>query len=79
MSDTELEGQEYAYSEYAYLRIQALLYLLMRDHLPTGNVVKLIRELPIVPTEATYTSHELQSYAARLALEVVGTDLEEST
>jgi hypothetical protein len=48
-------------------RIVALLYLLMRDHLPTGNIVALVNEIANHKNkEFQFTSAALQMYATEL-------------
>ena len=50
------------------MRLQAFLYLLMRDHLPTGVVVKLIQDaMKAGSGGATFTSKHLAAIAGNLA------------
>lgn len=50
----------------------SLLYLLMRDAAPTGEVVRIVRMLKgKIGEENRYTSPELQAYAERLADEML--------
>lgn len=46
------------------------LYLLMRDAAPTGEIVRVVRMLHL-GEDVTYTSPELESYAKRLADELL--------
>ena len=49
-----------------------LLYLLMRDAAPTGEIVRIVRMIDTTTDDgATYTSPELQAYAERLAGELL--------
>lgn len=47
-------------------RLQAFLYLLMRDHLPTGEVVNLINSVND-QDKITFTATEIADYANNLA------------
>jgi hypothetical protein len=48
-------------------RIVAFLYLLMRDHLPTGDIVKLVNEIAVHKNkEFEFTSTCLFMYATEL-------------
>ena len=62
-------------------KLQAFLYLLMRDELPTGAVVKVVNQVTAItecatslpPEEVTYTSEHLAAYAKQLAERLLST------
>lgn len=55
-------------------KLQAFLYLLMRDELPTGAVVKVVNQVTAMPPEeVTYTSEHLAAYAKQLAERLLST------
>lgn len=56
-------------------KLVELLYLVMRDAAPTGEIVRIIRMMAgHLDSEVTgYTSKELQAYAIRLASEFLET------
>jgi hypothetical protein len=56
-------------------KLVELLYLLMRDAAPTGEIVRIIRMMTghLDDDQTSYTSKELQSYAIRLAEELLET------
>ena len=51
------------------MRLQAFLYLLMRDYLPTGDVCKIIQELGELK-DFNFTAKELAALAKRYAEEI---------
>jgi hypothetical protein len=51
------------------MRLQAFLYLLMRDYLPTGDVCKIIQELGELK-DFNFTAKELSALAKRYAEEI---------
>jgi hypothetical protein len=42
------------------------LYLLMRDAAPTGEIVRILKELDSVNGDCKFSSPELEAYARRL-------------
>lgn len=53
-------------------KLVELLYLLMRDAAPTGEVVRIVRMLDVESgNDTVYTSPELRAYAERLAGELL--------
>lgn len=52
-------------------KLVELLYLLMRDSAPTGEIVRVIRTVKDTTCKVTYTSPELEAYATRLADELL--------
>lgn len=53
-------------------KLVQMLYLLMRDAAPTGEIVRIVRELKKVgDDDAIFTSPELEAYATRLASELL--------
>lgn len=69
-----------------YDRVTCLLYLLMRDSLPTGEVARLVKETEWVPPHkdcqcgkcvdppTVYTAKGLETYARELASRVMGSE-----
>ena len=54
------------YSDNLEENLACLLYLLMRDHLPTSDVVELVNESKTTKDKRVYTSKQLISYAREL-------------
>jgi len=52
-------------------RVKALLYLLMRDELPTGQLVQKIKDITEGPTTFQYTATHLAAYAAELSAKLL--------
>lgn len=53
-------------------KLIAFLYLLMRDAAPTGEIVRIVRELKNLDDgDHIFTSPELEAYAKRLAGELL--------
>ncbi len=48
------------------------MYLLMRDAAPTGEIVRIVRELKVLgDVDPIFTSPELEAYAKRLVSELL--------
>jgi hypothetical protein len=43
--------------------LTSIFYLLMRDHVPTGTIAKLVQDLEKIPGPHEYTSKHLAAYA----------------
>jgi len=53
------------------LRLQAFLYLLMRDELPTGKVAAIVEELRMPVTSHDFSGNPLAEYALSLAKQIL--------
>ena len=54
-----------------YGRLRALLYLLMRDHLPTGSLAQAIGTATTLTGEVRFSSQHLADYAGDLATRLI--------
>lgn len=57
-------------------RLYAFLYLLMRDHVPTGTVAEIIRQLPDDDEPMVYTAPELHALAYRYGQNILPPEAE---
>jgi len=49
------------------MKLQAFLYILVRDHLPFGEVERIVMDLEQHPDSYTFSEEHLAEYAADLA------------
>jgi hypothetical protein len=48
-------------------KVVVLLYLLIRDHLPAGEVIKVVNDIRDMQEEITFTNKDILSLASSLA------------